>query len=218
MGFCLLNNVALAAAAALEAGAERVAIVDWDVHHGNGTQDAFFHDPRVLFVSLHQWPFYPGTGRPEEVGAGAGRGSTRNLAMPAGSGPEAYGAAFREVVLPSLEAFGPELLLVSAGFDAHHRDPLGGLALDEATYGAMATALLRQADALGHGRVGFVLEGGYDLNALEGSVEAVARALGGELTELPEGALAPAEREAIDRTRAAHGLDQPDGREADQPG
>jgi acetoin utilization deacetylase AcuC-like enzyme len=206
MGFCLLNNIALAATAALDAGAERVAIVDWDVHHGNGTQDAFYEDPRALFISLHQWPFSPGTGRPEEVGVGRGSGLTVNLAMPEGSGPEAYGAAFRDVVLPSLEAFGADLLLVSAGFDAHGRDPLGGLSLDDATYGAMATALLRHAEGLGHGRVGFVLEGGYDLTALEGSVEAVARALGGESTDLPEGALKAGERAAIDRTRAVHGL------------
>ncbi len=205
MGFCLLNNIALAASAALEGGAERVAIVDWDVHHGNGTQDAFYADPRVLFVSLHRWPFYPGTGRPEEIGEGRGRGTTVNVAMPEDAGVEVYGQAFREIVLPSLEAFGAELLLVSAGFDAHARDPLGGLRLDDDCFGAMAGALLRHADASGHGRVGFFLEGGYDLNALEGSVRAVARATCGDAPELPEGRLRPDEREAIDRTLRAHG-------------
>jgi acetoin utilization deacetylase AcuC-like enzyme len=205
MGFCMLNNVALAASAALEAGAERVAIVDWDVHHGNGTQDAFYADPRVLFVSIHQWPFYPGSGRAEETGEGAGRWSTVNVAMPEGTGVEAYGAAFREVVLPSLEAFGADLVLVSAGFDAHARDPLGGLHLDADCFGAMAGALLRQADASGHGRVSFFLEGGYDLDALAESVRSVARATQGDAPELPTGKLRSAEREAIERTLRAHG-------------
>ncbi len=206
MGFCLMNNIALAAAAALDQGAERVAIVDWDVHHGNGTQDAFYDDPRVLFVSLHQWPFYPGTGRPDEIGVGRGRGTTVNLAMPEGSGPEAYGEAFRRVVLPSLEAFGADALFVSAGFDAHGRDPLGGLHLDDATFGAMAGALVRHVDGAGHGRIGFFLEGGYDLDALEGSMRAVARSLGADAPGLPEGKLRDVEREAIDRTLRAHGM------------
>ncbi|MDD9940492.1 MAG: histone deacetylase [Myxococcales bacterium] len=198
MGFCLLNNVAIAARAARRAGAERVAIVDWDVHHGNGTQTAFYDDPNVLFVSLHQYPFYPGTGAPEEVGAEAARGTTANVALPAGSGPEAYGEAFRRVVLPLLREFSPELLLVSAGFDAHAADPLAGMELDAQAFAAFATALTDLCP-----RTGFILEGGYDLGALEASVAAVTRCLQGEPVQLPEGRPSPTERTAIERTHAA---------------
>jgi acetoin utilization deacetylase AcuC-like enzyme len=197
MGFCLLNNIALAAKAALAEGAERVAIVDWDVHHGNGTQAAFEDDPRVLFVSTHQWPFYPGTGAPTSIGSGEGAGFSANVALPAGSGPEAYGEAFRRVVLPLLDAFDPSVTLVSAGFDGHARDPLAGHELDADTYGAMATALLRRGD------VGFFLEGGYDLRALEDSIRAVGRAIEGETTELPEDVVPGRVREALDVTVGA---------------
>jgi acetoin utilization deacetylase AcuC-like enzyme len=204
MGFCLLNNVALAASAALAAGLSRVVIVDWDVHHGNGTQDMFYHDPRVLFVSLHQYPFYPGTGAPNEIGRGAGKGFTANLALPDGSGPEVYGAAFQQVVLPILRAYAPELVLVSAGFDAHQRDPLASMNLDHDTYAAMAGSLLALVDApdaAARGRIGFVLEGGYDLYALSDSVRAVGQAVRGARTELPKGKLHAHEQAAIDATR-----------------
>ncbi len=203
MGFCLLNNVALAASQALESGLSRVAIVDWDVHHGNGTQDVFYEDPRVLFISLHQFPFYPGTGAARETGAGAGFGYTANLAMPSGTGDEAYGAAFREVVSPLLRSYRPELILVSAGFDAHARDPLASMQLSTACYGAMATELLALADELCERRIAFVLEGGYDLKALEASVAQVATALTGKRTELPTGKLRDVERSAIDATKTA---------------
>ena len=199
MGFCLLNNVDVAADEALALGAERVAIVDWDVHHGNGTQEIFWEDPRVLFVSLHQYPHYPGTGAPSEIGAGAGRGKTINLALPAGSGPEVYGEAFRRVVLPALDEFGADLTLVSAGFDAHARDPLAGQELDDASYGAFAGAVAGRA-----ARLGLMLEGGYDLQALEGSVRAVGEALLETGPELPEGTIPTAAEEAIERTRRAH--------------
>ena len=184
MGFCLINNVAVAARAAQRAGAKRVAIVDWDVHHGNGTQDVFERDPDVLFISLHQWPLNPGTGAPGEVGIGEGVGSTANLALPPGSGPAEYAHAMRRVVAPLLGAFVPDIVLVSAGYDAHTRDPLASMRLDEASYQSMASSLLDTADRLGHGRVGFVLEGGYDLTALEGSVAATARAAFGARSEL----------------------------------
>jgi acetoin utilization deacetylase AcuC-like enzyme len=203
MGFCLINNVAVAAAAARAAGAERVAIVDWDVHHGNGTQEIFAADPSVLFISLHQHPFYPGTGAPTEIGRGAGRGSTVNVGFPAGTSSAAYGEAFRRVVLPRLEAFAPELVLVSAGFDAHERDPLAGLALEAQTFTAMATAL---DGFCADGRsLGLLLEGGYDLQALESSVAACAGALTRRApVDLPEDAPRPRELEAIERTLAAH--------------
>jgi acetoin utilization deacetylase AcuC-like enzyme len=202
MGFCLLNNVALAARAARAAGAARVAIVDWDVHHGNGTQHVFEREPDVLFLSLHEWPLYPGTGRPTELGRGAGLGRTANLALPSGSGDESYAHAFRRVVLPLLAAHRPDLILVSAGYDAHARDPLASMALSAEGYGAMATALVDAAEALGHGRVGFVLEGGYDLSALEASVAATARAALGERTELPEDRPPSAAVEVVEQVRA----------------
>ncbi|HEY8431522.1 MAG TPA: histone deacetylase [Sandaracinaceae bacterium] len=203
MGFCLLNNVAIAARAAQRAGAAKVAIVDWDVHHGNGTQHAFEDDPNVLFVSLHQWPLYPGTGGPHEVGTGAGRGRTCNLALPPGGGDEVYAEAFRRVVLPLLRWHEPDLILVSAGYDAHRRDPLASMNLSDAAYGAMASALVETAEALGHGRVGFLLEGGYDLHALEASVAETARAALGARTPLPEGRVPAQWKTAIEVTRAA---------------
>jgi len=203
MGFCLINNVAVAAAAARAAGLERVAIVDWDVHHGNGTQEIFEADPSVLFISLHQHPFYPGTGAPTEIGRGEGRGTTVNVGLPAGTGSEAYGAAFRTVVLPQLDTFDPELVLVSAGYDGHARDPLAGLALEADTFAAMTTAL---DGFCGESRgLGLFLEGGYDLQALEASVAASTRALTGEApVALPEEEPRPAERSAIAATLAAH--------------
>jgi acetoin utilization deacetylase AcuC-like enzyme len=202
MGFCLLNNIAIAAGAALAAGAQRVAIVDWDVHHGNGTQDAFYEDPRVLFISLHQYPFYPGTGAARDIGRGAGKGFTANLALPADQGPETYAYAFRRVVLPLLEHFAADLLLVSAGFDAHQRDPLAQMRLDSPCYQAFASSLCEHAERVGHGRVGLLLEGGYDLLALEESLGCVGRALLGDHLALPEGAPQAAGREAIEYTRS----------------
>jgi acetoin utilization deacetylase AcuC-like enzyme len=203
MGFCLLNNVAVAARAARAAGAQRVAIIDFDVHHGNGTQAAFYDDPDVLFVSLHQFPLYPGTGQPGEVGRGAAAGRNVNVALPSAQGPEAYGHAFRRVVLPVLEAFAADVVLVSAGFDAHARDPLAQMELDAASFGAMTSALVALAERAGHGRVGVLLEGGYDLIALEESVRAVAHALRNDATELPTGAASSRARDAIETTRAA---------------
>ncbi len=203
MGFCLLNNVAVAAEAAIAAGAARVAIVDWDVHHGNGTQHVFEDRADVLFVSLHQWPLYPGTGRAGEIGRGPGAGRTMNLALPAGAGDEVYGEAFRRVVIPALRAHAPDLILVSAGFDAHARDPLASMELSSAAYGAMSSAIVSVAEALGHGRVGFVLEGGYDLAALEASVAATIEGALAPTIELPAGAIRAPAREAIEATIAA---------------
>jgi acetoin utilization deacetylase AcuC-like enzyme len=167
MGFCLLNNVAIAAAHARARGLDRVAIIDWDVHHGNGTQEMFVDDPHVLYVSTHQFPFYPGTGEVHETGAGDGKGFTINVPLLAGGGDGVYRAAFEQVILPVLEAYRPELVLVSAGFDASARDPLAEMALSADAFGWMARALRGVADVSAEGRIALVLEGGYDLVALE---------------------------------------------------
>jgi acetoin utilization deacetylase AcuC-like enzyme len=185
MGFCLLNNIAVAAAHARARGVRRVAIVDWDVHHGNGTQAIFEQDPAVLFVSLHESPLYPGTGHVSELGRGDGLGRTVNLPFQSGSDGRDYAQAFHEVVLPLVTAHAPELLLVSAGFDAHARDPLSSLKLDAGAFGWMASALRRALPAV---PVGFFLEGGYDLSALEDSV---AASLGALLDPSQAPALAP---------------------------
>jgi acetoin utilization deacetylase AcuC-like enzyme len=168
MGFCLFNNVAVTAASLTATGAQ-VAIVDWDVHHGNGTQDTFFRDGSVMYVSIHEFPFYPGTGWVDELGAGQGLGSTINIPVPAGTAGDVYRSAVTEVVIPALESFRPDWLLVSAGYDAHLADPLADIQLAAADYGAMATEL-RAAVPLG--RTIYFLEGGYDLDAVEASVAA----------------------------------------------
>jgi acetoin utilization deacetylase AcuC-like enzyme len=178
MGFCFFNSVAVAAAHARAAhGAERVMIVDWDVHHGNGTNDIFHADPGVLFASIHQWPLYPGTGPAGDVGSGPGAGFTVNLPVPSGSGDALFCSLIEHVIAVLARAWRPELLLVSAGFDAHHADPLAGCRVTEAGYAAM-TASLRRACAEVGAPLGFVLEGGYSLTALAGSVAALMPVLG----------------------------------------
>ena len=163
MGFCLYNNVAVAAAHARAAGASRVAIVDYDVHHGNGTQHIFERDPSVLYVSTHQYPYYPGTGGPDEIGKGEGEGFTVNAPLEAGAVDEDYRLVFAELVVPVLRQFAPDVVLVSAGFDAHERDPLGGMRLTTAAFAAMTAELRRVADECSGGRLALVVEGGYDL-------------------------------------------------------
>jgi acetoin utilization deacetylase AcuC-like enzyme len=190
MGFCLLNNIAVATAHARARGLERVAIVDWDVHHGNGTQEMFWREPGVLYVSTHQFPFYPGTGDIDEVGDGPGKGYTVNVPLSAGGGDDVYAAAFERVVLPVVEAYAPELVLVSAGFDAAARDPLAQMEVSSEAFGWMARALARIADATAKGRMALVLEGGYDLVALEGGIRAaVAGMVAGQAAEISAPAL-----------------------------
>jgi acetoin utilization deacetylase AcuC-like enzyme len=191
MGFCLLNNVAVAAAHARARGVERVAIVDWDVHHGNGTQEMFWRDPHVLYVSTHQFPFYPGTGDVDEVGEGEGVGYTVNVPLAAHGGDAVYASAFERIVLPVIEAYAPELVLVSAGFDAAARDPLAQMELSPESFGWMARALARVVEAApARGRMGLVLEGGYDLVAVEGgvraSIEGMAADVAVELARAPD--------------------------------
>lgn len=178
MGFCLFNNIAAGARFALDAGAlERVLIVDWDVHHGNGTQDIFYESPEVLFFSTHQHPYYPGTGSRAEVGSGKGRGFTVNVPLPSGVGDAAFARIFDEQLTPLAERFAPQLILVSAGYDAHWRDPLAGLRLSLAGYWRMATTVVGLADRLCDGRLVVVLEGGYDLPVLTHAVADMCRAL-----------------------------------------
>ncbi len=183
MGFCLLNHAAVAAAHARSLGAGRIAILDWDVHHGNGTQDIFYERGDVLYLSVHRSPFYPGTGRLDEVGYGEGRGLTVNVPLPARSGADRYAAAFAGVLLPVLREFEPEVVIVSAGYDAHRDDPLGGMALDETFFGeaSAAIAVLTQ-EIPGCAPPALVLEGGYDLEALVGCVETTIRGLDGGRT------------------------------------
>jgi acetoin utilization deacetylase AcuC-like enzyme len=175
MGFCLVNNVAVAAAGLSRQG-QRVAVIDWDVHHGNGTQDIFWTDPLVLYVSVHQWPLYPGTGRPTERGADAGLGTTVNLPLPPGCTGDTYLALFDEVVAPQVEAFAPDWVLISAGFDAHREDLLAGMSL---TAGDFADLTARVAALSRPGRLVLFLEGGYDLSAVRASVGACAAQLVG---------------------------------------
>ena len=181
MGFCFFNNVALAAAHLRAAhGLRRVLVVDWDVHHGNGTQRSFYRDPSVMFVSAHQYPFYPGTGAAREVGAGEGEGFTLNLPFPAGYGDRQYVQAFLDVVEPIARQFAPEFILVSAGFDAHRRDPLAGMEVTENGFAAIARVLLRTAREVCQDRLVAVLEGGYDLEGLTRSIAAVLSEMRGE--------------------------------------
>jgi acetoin utilization deacetylase AcuC-like enzyme len=182
MGFCLFNNVAVAARHALDSlGLERVFVLDWDVHHGNGTNDIFHASREVLFASIHQMPLYPGTGPLRDAGEGPGEGYTINLPVPPGSGDDVWLSLVEHVVAPAARAFRPQLVLVSAGFDAHRDDPLAQCELTAESFAAMARHARRLADALG-APVGAVLEGGYDLHALATSVAATLEALrdGGE--------------------------------------
>ena len=180
MGFCLFNNVAVAAAAALARGLTRVAIVDIDVHHGNGTQWMFYSDPRVLYVSTHQHPFYPGTGAADEVGTGRGAGYTFNVPLEAGATDGDYELVYGETIVPVLDAFEPELLLVSAGYDAHERDPLASMRVTTAGYARVA-AHLRDVAAR-HGAMALVTEGGYELTALAECLDVSIDALSGART------------------------------------
>jgi acetoin utilization deacetylase AcuC-like enzyme len=185
MGFCFYNNIAIAAAHARASGVERVAIVDFDVHHGNGTQRSFYADPNVLFVSTHQYPFYPGTGAATEIGTGPGMGFTVNVPIEGGATDGDYQRIFEALVAPVLRAFRPDVLLVSAGFDAHENDPLAQMRLTTAGFAWIAVALRDLADDLCDGRLALVTEGGYDLRALSDCLDTVCAVLDGSLASAP---------------------------------
>jgi acetoin utilization deacetylase AcuC-like enzyme len=187
MGFCFFNNLAVAAEHLRRRhGAARVAIFDFDVHHGNGTQHLFAARADVLYASIHQYPFYPGTGAAHETGVGEGEGATLNVPLPAGSGDEVYAGAIRETVLPALRRFAPDALLLSAGFDAWHNDPLGGMRVTEEGFRAWGSWLRELAAEICGGRVLAVLEGGYDLRHLPLLVESHLEGLAGGKPSLPD--------------------------------
>jgi len=181
MGFCLLNNISVLAMALADRG-ERVLIIDYDAHHGNGTQDIFYDDPRVVYVSMHEYPMYPGTGAVDETGRGEGAGATLNVPLPSGATGDVYRRAIDELVAPLAASWAPNWVLVSAGFDAHRKDPLTSLGLSSGDFGDLAAAVLAIAPK---GRCIFFLEGGYDLDALTDSVAATLAAMAGE-RRLPE--------------------------------
>ena len=209
MGFCLLSNVAIAARwAQRHADVRRVAIVDFDVHHGNGTQEVFYDDPDVLFLSVHQHPLYPGTGMASETGAGRGEGATVNVPLPAGVGDGGYAKVFRQLFTPLVDRFEPELVLLSAGYDAHGLDPLGGMRLTASGFGGLVREVLGWADV--HTDVGVVaaLEGGYHADALAQSVLATLQVMAGSEVQVsdPLGPSPIPERDVGDylRTLQAH--------------
>jgi acetoin utilization deacetylase AcuC-like enzyme len=213
MGFCLLNNVAIAARYAIQSlGLSRVAVVDYDVHHGNGTQDIFYDDPHVFFCSTHASPLYPGTGQENEVGDGPAVGMTLNLPLPYGTGDQGFARVFDELVIPALRRYEPELIIVSAGYDGHWNDPLGPLALSAAGYAALTQRLTSLAAELCGGRIALALEGGYNEEALGACVVASLRVLLGQPPDEdplgPAGTREPDVSALIERVRRRHPIFQ----------
>jgi acetoin utilization deacetylase AcuC-like enzyme len=211
MGFCLFNNVAIGAHHALAAHClDRVLIVDYDVHHGNGTQDIFYHSPRALYFSTHQYPHYPGTGNWDEIGEGEGRGYTVNVPLPPGVGDEGYQLIFDDLLFPLAERYRPQIVLASVGFDAHWRDPLAMESLSLAGYTTLARTLIEIANEMCDGRIVFALEGGYDLEVVANGVASTCRALLGDEEILdPIGATKRATRdigEYVEQLKGVHRL------------
>ena len=200
MGFCLFNNVAVAAAQAIASGFERVAIVDIDVHHGNGTQWIFYDDPRVLYISSHQFPFYPGTGAADETGHGVGRGFTVNIPLEAGATDADFDLLYRAVVEPVMAQFAPQLTIISAGFDAHEADPLASMRMTSAGYARLVGRLRRAAGA--H-PLALVTEGGYDLPSLRECLDATITAVTSEVVPTADDGPAPRGERALENVLAA---------------
>jgi len=200
MGFCLFNNLAVGArhAQAIH-GIQRVLVVDWDLHHGNGTQHSFEEDPSVLYFSTHQYPYYPGSGASEQIGKGRGEGFTVNVPLSSGKGDAEYAAVFDRILTPIALEFAPELILVSAGFDIHENDPLGGMRVTSQGFARLTRSLIDIADTCCAGRLVMSLEGGYDLKGLSSSVKAVVRELAGMSDPLPEVILSRSEAAAVER-------------------
>jgi acetoin utilization deacetylase AcuC-like enzyme len=203
MGFCIFNNVAVAAAAAIAKGISRVLIVDWDVHHGNGTQDIFYDRRDVLFFSTHQFPFYPGSGDVTETGKGKGEGYTINVPLRAGLSDADYVHAFKEILVPAAEAYRPELVLVSAGFDAYDGDPLASMCLSSNGFSALCGIVRDIADKWAQGRIVLALEGGYALTPLAKSVRACTEVLGGGTPAAIVSEPSSAGREDVQRAKQA---------------
>jgi len=206
MGFCFFNNAAIAAARVVDRGdVDRVAVFDWDVHHGNGTQEAFYDRGDVFYASIHERGLFPGTGAVEETGEDEGAGTTLNVSYRGGAGDPAYLAAVDEAVAPAIERFDPDLLLVSAGFDAHRNDPISRMRVTTDGYGALAARTRTLAERTGAG-LGFVLEGGYGLDALADSIVTVNETFAGYEPAPEEGSPGSAAREVLDTVREQHGL------------
>ncbi|GAA0248007.1 histone deacetylase family protein [Haladaptatus pallidirubidus] len=206
MGFCFFNNAAVAAQSVIDKGeAERVAIFDWDVHHGNGTQDIFYDDENVFYASIHEEGLYPGTGEIQEVGEGDGEGTTLNVPLPAGSGDPEYRTTFDELVAPAVTAFDPDLLLVSAGFDAHRHDPISRMRVSTEGYG-MLTAHVREVTDEVDSALGFVLEGGYGLDTLSDGVAVVHEVFDGMEPVVPEEEADEDVLESVSEVRSSHPL------------
>jgi len=203
MGFCLFNNVAIGAKYAQKQGLEKVLIVDWDVHHGNGTSAIFYDDRSVMYFSVHQFPHYPGTGRVKELGMDGAEGFTVNVPLPWGTGNSGYFAVFEEILKPVAMEFDPDIVLVSAGQDPHQADPLGGMNLTTEAFGSMAAAVKEIADTCCEGRLVAALEGGYNLDSLSDSIVAILRAFKGEAQAPIEAEEEPRVTERIEEVKRA---------------
>jgi len=203
MGFCIFNNVAIGAKCAQKMGLEKVLIVDWDVHHGNGTGAVFYDDRSVMYFSVHQFPHYPGTGRVKEMGMDGAEGFTVNVPLPWGTGDSGYLTVFEEVLKPVAMEFDPDIVLVSAGQDPHQADPLSGMNLTTEAFGSMASTVKEIADSCSEGRLVAALEGGYNLGTLSDSVVAILRSFKGESPEKIEVEEDPRVAERIEEVRRA---------------
>jgi acetoin utilization deacetylase AcuC-like enzyme len=203
MGFCIFNNVALAAASLIQSKrCDRVWIFDWDVHHGNGTQDIFYDRRDVFYSSIHQWPFYPGSGTSDEIGTGDGKGFTANVPYPAQAGDEEFIGVLRELLVPIMKEFKPGMILVSAGFDAHHEDLLGGMGVTPEGYAAMTRILMDVAGEFCGGKIVLALEGGYNIEAISQAAATVIEVLGGKKVSTEAGPPSRRYRDYLDRTKA----------------